>query len=164
VVVFNSLSKRSAMTCWRVGWICGDRRIVEVFRKMKTNIDSGTPTFIQDAAVAALADEAHVVEMRAEYREKRDLLVEALAAAGLPRCVPEGALYVWQRVPAGMTSLEFAELLMRPETAIVCIPGSLIAEEVAGGLNPGEGYVRLSLTPSLKDVRTAAERIARLAL
>jgi LL-diaminopimelate aminotransferase len=164
VVVFNSLSKRSAMTCWRGGWICGDRRIVEVYRKMKTNIDSGTPTFVQDAAAAALADEAHVEQMRSEYREKRDILVEAVAAAGLPRCVPEGALYIWQQVPEGMTSLAFAERLMRPETAIVCIPGALIAEEVDGGLNPGEGFVRFSLTPSLDDVKRAAERIARLAL
>jgi len=162
VVVFNSMSKRSAMTGWRVGWICGDRRIVALFRKMKTNVDSGTPTFIQDAAVAALADEGHVAQMREGYRRKRDVMVEALAAAGLPRRVPEGTLYLWQRVPAGMTSLEFAALLMQPETAVVCTPGSLIAEEVEGGLNPGEGYVRFALTPELEDVERAAERIARL--
>ncbi|MBW2275897.1 MAG: aminotransferase class I/II-fold pyridoxal phosphate-dependent enzyme [Deltaproteobacteria bacterium] len=162
VVVFNSLSKRSAMTGWRVGWVCGDRRIVEVFRKTKTNLDSGTPTFIQDAAVTALADEAHVREMREGYRVKRDVLVAALTAAGLPRCEPEGTIYIWQRVPEGMTSLEFTALLMKPETAVVCMPGSLIAEEVEGGLNPGEGYVRFALTPELDDVELAAERIAEL--
>lgn len=160
VVVFNSMSKRSAMTGWRVGWICGDERIVSVFRKAKTNIDSGTPTFIQDAAAAALADETHVEEMREGYRAKRDILVDALVAAGLPRCEPEGTIYVWQRVPEGMTSLEFTAQLMKPETAVVCIPGSLIAEAVEGGLNPGEGFVRFALTPTLEDVERAAERIA----
>jgi LL-diaminopimelate aminotransferase len=162
VVVFNSMSKRSAMTCWRVGWICGDRRIVGVYRKMKTNVDSGTPTFIQDAAAAALTDEAHVEQMRAEYRRKRDITAEALTAAGLPRCVPEGTLYIWQRVPDGMSSLEFAEMLMQPEIAVVCTPGSLLADEVEGGLNPGEGFVRFALTPEMDDVERAAERIATL--
>jgi LL-diaminopimelate aminotransferase len=164
VVVFNSLSKRSAMTCYRAGWVAGDRRIVEAFRKMKTNVDSGTPTFVQDAAVAALGDEEHVRAMREEYRAKRDVLVAGLKAAGLPDSTPEGTIYVWQRIPKGMTSLEFATLLMRPETAIVATPGSLIAEPVEGGRNPGEGHVRFALVPSLDDVRLAAERIARLKL
>ena len=162
VVVFNSLSKRSAMTGWRVGWIAGDERIVSLFRKLKTNVDSGTPTFIQDAAVAALADEAHVEEMRASYREKRDLLVDAMARAGLPARTPEGTLYLWQRVPEGMSSLDFAARLMEPDVAVVCTPGSLIAENLADGTNPGEGYVRFALTPTVENVRAAAERIAAL--
>ena len=68
VLVFNSLSKRSAMTTYRIGWVAGDPDLVALFRKVKTNIDSGTPTFIQDGAVAALADETHVRAFRAEYR------------------------------------------------------------------------------------------------
>ncbi len=163
VVVFNSLSKRSAMTCYRVGWISGDKRIVDAFRKMKTNIDSGTVTFIQDAAIAALGDETHVDEMREEYRKKRDILSDALASIGLPRCLPEGALYIWQKVPEGMTSLEFATRLTAPEVAIVATPGSLIAETVEGDRNPGEGYARFALTPTLEVVERAAERLTKLA-
>jgi LL-diaminopimelate aminotransferase len=162
VIVFNSLSKRSAMTGYRVGWVAGDPRIVEVFRKMKTNVDSGTPTFVQDAAVAAFGDEDHVVAMREEYRLKLEIMVSAFAAAGLASRMPEGTLYLWQRVPAGMTSLEFAGLLMRPEIAVVATPGSTIAETVADGSNPGEGYVRLALVPTVDDVRRAAERIAAM--
>jgi LL-diaminopimelate aminotransferase len=162
VVTFNSLSKRSAMTGWRIGWIAGDRRIVSLFRKLKTNIDSGTPTFIQDAAAAALGDEAHVREMLDEYRLKRDVLVDALAAAGLPRRVPEGTLYLWQRVPAGMSSLDFSARLMEPDVAVVCTPGDLIAEETADGSNPGEGWVRFALVPTVDDVRRAAARIQAL--
>jgi LL-diaminopimelate aminotransferase len=164
VVVFNSLSKRSAMTGYRVGWIAGDPRIVDLFRKMKTNVDSGTPTFVQDAAVAAFGDEAHVAKMREEYRLKMELMVSAFAAAGLPSKMPEGTLYLWQRVPKGMTSLEFAGVLMRPEIAVVTTPGSAIAETVADGSNPGEGYVRLALVPEVDDVRRAADRIAAIAL
>ncbi|MDH3591321.1 MAG: aminotransferase class I/II-fold pyridoxal phosphate-dependent enzyme, partial [Planctomycetota bacterium] len=74
VVAFYSMSKRSAMTGWRCGWTAGDPDVIEVFRKVKTNIDSGTPTFIQDASIAGLEDEAHVAAMRADYKAKRDLL------------------------------------------------------------------------------------------
>jgi LL-diaminopimelate aminotransferase len=164
VITFNSLSKRSAMTCWRVGWAAGDPRIIAIFRKLKPEIDSGTPTFVQDAAVAALDDETHVAAMREEYRQKRDILSAALAQAGLEKCTPQGTLYLWQGVPADMTSVAFAELLMQPATAVVCTPGSLLAENVADGSNPGEGYVRFALTPTLEDVELAASRIAQLEL
>jgi LL-diaminopimelate aminotransferase len=164
VIVFNSLSKRSAMTTYRIGWVAGDPELVAIFRKMKTNIDSGTPTFVQDAAVAALSDESHVAEMREAYRKKRDILIGALTAAGLEDCSPEGTIYIWQRAPVGMRSLAFAEKLMAPEVAVVTVPGSLISEVTDGGLNPGEGYVRFSLTAPMADVEEAAKRISNLKL
>ena len=161
VIVFQSLSKRSAMTGYRAGWVSGDRRIIDVFKKVKTNIDSGTPSFVQDAAVAALADEAHVALAREEYRRRRDALAEGLAAAGLERCVPEGTIYLWQRVPAGVTSVEFAKRLLAPEVAIVCTPGAWISQKGADGENPGEGYVRFALVPSLEDTKKAAARLRK---
>ena len=164
VVVFNSLSKRSAMTTYRVGFIMGDPRIVEIFRKMKTNVDSGTPTFLQDAARVALQDETHVVQMREEYRKKRDIVVKAFTDIGLPDCSPEGTIYIWQKVPSGMTSMEFADRLIAPDVAVVVTPGSLIAEETADGHNPGEGYVRLALTPPMEKIKLAAKRIANIKL
>lgn len=164
VIAFQSLSKRSAMTGWRVGFVAGDPRIIEVFKKVKTNIDSGTPTFIQDAAIAALSDEEHVRRMREEYRQKRDILVDALVAAGLERCAPDGTLYVWQKVPAGMSSVEFAKRLLAPEVAIVTTPGAWISDLCEGGLNPGEGYVRFALVPSIEETRAAAQKIRALKL
>ena len=164
VLVFQSLSKRSAMTGYRVGWVMGDPELVAIFRKTKTNIDSGTPTFLQDAAVAALGDEEHVEGFRREYRAKRDLLCAALVKAGLPDCTPPSTLYVWQRVPKGMSSVQFATFLLDEKLAIVTTPGSWIAEPTADGENPGEGYVRFALVPSIEDTRLAAERLAALRL
>jgi len=164
VLVFNSLSKRSAMTGYRIGWVMGDQDLVDVFRKVKTNIDSGTPTFIQDAAAAALADEGHVEAFREEYRQKRDILCSALAAAGLEDCSPTATLYVWQKVPEGTSSLDFATRLLEEKIAIVTTPGNWISEPTAGGENPGEGYVRFALVPSIQDTRLAAERISALRL
>lgn len=162
VIVFNSFSKRSAMTCYRVGWVAGDKRIIDIFKKVKTNVDSGTATFIQDGAVAALSDETHVEKMREEYRIKRDMLVEAFRRIRLPDCTPEATIYLWQKVPNGMTSVDFAKKLLSPEIAIVTTPGAWISDMTANGLNPGEGYVRFALVPSIKNTKEAANRIKKL--
>ncbi len=158
VISFFSLSKRSAMTCYRIGWVAGDREIVSAFKKVKTNIDSGTPTFIQDAGVAALEDEKHVELFRKEYTEKRDILVKAMSEAGLEDCSPEATLYIWQKVPEGYTDVTFATRLVEEDIAVVTTPGSWITEKV-GDSNPGDQYVRFALVPSIEETKTAAERI-----
>ncbi len=162
VIVFQSLSKRSAMTCYRVGWVAGDERIVAAFRKVKTNLDSGTATFIQDAAVAALRDESHVDEMRREYRIKRDILIDALTGIGLRDCSPEGTIYIWQKCPEGLSSLDFARMLLADDIAVVTTPGVWISDKTNDGLNPGEGYIRFALVPSIEQTREAAKRIGNL--
>lgn len=164
VIVFNSLSKRSAMTCYRIGWVMGDGSIIGAFRKVKTNIDSGTPTFIQEGAAAALSDEKHVEKSRREYRKKREILCDALTSLGLTDCRPDATLYIWQKVPEKMTSLDFATLLLKEDVALVTTPGSWISNITYNGINPGEGYVRFALVPSIEDTRLAAEKLRNLRL
>jgi len=160
VVVFQSLSKMSNMTCYRIGWVCGDEKIIDVYKKVKTNVDSGTPTFIQDAAVAALEDENHGNQLRDDYKAKRKIMIKALTGAGLPDSTPEGTIYIWQKVPEGYTSVDFAKKLLEPDIAVVTTPGAWISSEV-DGVNPGEGYVRFALVPSIDEVKEAAERISK---
>ena len=160
VVAFQSLSKRSAMTGYRIGWVAGDEKIISAFKKLKTNIDSGTPTFIQDAAVAALSDEKHVEKMRNDYKMKRDILVKSLVSAGLEDCTPAATLYVWQKTPEGKNSVEFAKKLLQKEIAVVTTPGEWISSNF-NGLNPGKNYVRFALVPTLEETKEAAERIRR---
>jgi LL-diaminopimelate aminotransferase len=159
ILVFQSLSKRSNMTCHRVGWVCGDERLVSLFKKLKTNIDSGTATYIQDGAVAALSDEAHVDAMREVYRAKRDVLIPALRDVGCIVPSADATLYLWPRVPEGMDGLEFAKRLLAPEVAVVCTPGPALGEPLADGTNPGRFHVRFALVPSVEDCRRAAARI-----
>ncbi len=164
IIVFNSLSKRSAMTGYRIGWVMGDPELVTIFRKVKTNIDSGTPNFIQEGAIAALSDEKHVEKSRREYKEKRDIICKALTDIGLDNCTPQSTLYVWQKVPKGLSSLDFATKLLDERVAIVTTPGPWISEKTEKGENPGEGYVRFALVSSLEDTKIAANRIRALKL
>jgi LL-diaminopimelate aminotransferase len=159
VVAFFSLSKRSAMTGWRVGWTAGDAALIDTFRKVKTNIDSGTPDFVQDAAVTALADEAHVAEMRTDYGAKRDLLAETFRALGFPDCAPQATIHYWQRLPDGVDAVSFAEGLLDPAIAVVCTPGPWVGDACPDGSNPGEGHVRFSLVPSQEETRRACDAI-----
>ena len=158
VVAFQSLSKRSAMTGYRIGWVAGDENIISAFRKLKTNIDSGTPTFIQDAAIAALQDEKHVEKMRNEYRQKRDILVETLISIGLEDCTPDATLYIWQKTPKDVNSVDFAKKLLQKEIAIVVTPGAWISTTFNGS-NPGNNYIRFALVPTLQETKEAARRI-----
>jgi LL-diaminopimelate aminotransferase len=165
VITFHSLSKRSNMTGYRIGWVAGDPELIDVFKKLKTNIDSGTPDFVQSAAIAALGNEDHVVTQRTLYKQRADVLTEALTKISLEPATPQGAFYLWQKVPQGMTSVEFAQKLLNPSIAIVVTPGAWISDECtkADGttINPGEGYVRFALVPSLKQTQAAAERLTK---
>lgn len=165
VLTFHSLSKRSNMTGYRIGWVAGDPILVDAFKKLKTNIDSGTPDFVQSAAIAALGNEEHVVTQRTLYKQRAEVLTQALAKIGLEPATPQGAFYLWQKVPQGMTSVEFAQKLLDPQIALVVTPGAWISDECTlndgNTINPGEGYVRFALVPSLKQTKDAAERLVK---
>ena len=158
VIVFHSLSKRSNMTGYRVGWVAGDENVVSLFKKVKTNIDSGTPRFIQEAAIAALKDEEHVKKMRELYAIKRDTMIDAFTKIGLPKCIPKATIYIWQKVPEGMNSVDFAKKLLSEKIAIVCTPGAWISREF-NGINPGEKFVRFALVPTVEATKQAAIRL-----
>ena len=85
-----------------------------------------------------------------------------LTAAGLPDCTPASTLYVWQKVPAGMSGVEFAQRLLDPKVAVVCTPGEWLSDPVADGTNPGAGHVRFALVPSVADTERAAAAISKL--
>jgi LL-diaminopimelate aminotransferase len=148
-----SLSKAYNMTGWRVGAAVGNADMIAALLKLKTNVDSGQFDAIQLAAARILGPEGDepVARMREIYRRRRDLVIEALAAAGLEVAPPRGTIYVWVPVPEGHTSVSFAELVLE-QAAVVVSPGS------AYGPN-GEGYVRLSLTIGDDRLREAVARI-----
>lgn len=167
IIVFNSLSKRSRMTGYRVGFAAGDPEIIAAFRKLRTNIDSGTPNFVQEAAITALSDETHVETARAEYTERYHIIREALDSLGLKSTATEGTFYMWQEVPEGYDSISFAKKLLDPSIGIVVTPGTWISEECeykGQTINPGSQFVRFALVPNTDQCRLAAEKLKNLQL
>ena len=148
-----SLSKGWNMTGWRIGWIAGNAEVVERYRQLKTNLDSGMFDALQQAGVAALTAARDVpAEMSGVYRRRRDLMVEALAAIGLPSEPPRATPYIWVRVPYGYDSASFTELVLE-QAGVIVSPGPSFGPS-------GEGYVRISLTVPDERLEEAAGRIA----
>jgi LL-diaminopimelate aminotransferase len=147
-----SLSKGWNMTGWRAGIVAGNADVVERYRHLKTNLDSGMFEAVQLAAVAALTEARDFPrEMSEIYQRRRDLVAEALEAIGLPAARPKATPYFWVRVPEGYTSESFAELVLE-EAAVVVSPGPSYGPS-------GEGYFRVSLTVPDKQLEEAVRRI-----
>jgi LL-diaminopimelate aminotransferase len=156
-IEFHSLSKTYNMTGWRVGFAIGNRELIAGLGKVKTNVDSGVFQAVQEAGIAALAgDQSPVAGMRALYRARRDLLLDALATLGLEAQPVRGTFYVWVRVPRGFTSASLTAKLLQ-EIGVVVTPGS-------GFGAAGEGYIRFSLTVPTARLHEAVERLRTLRL
>jgi LL-diaminopimelate aminotransferase len=155
-IEFHSLSKSYNMTGWRIGMAVGNERIIDALMRVKSNLDSGVAQAIQRMAIAALEGPQDVIEEHnAIYQRRRDRVVEALRRLGLRVTPPRASLYVWARVPEGMTSAAFAERLL-DEAAVIVTPGNGYGAQ-------GEGYVRLSLTLPDDRIDEGLRRMAALA-
>ena len=147
-----SLSKGWNMTGWRAAWIAGNPDVVERYRQLKTNLDSGMFEAVQAAAVAALTEARDFPrEMSEVYERRRDLVTHALQEIGLDVTPPRATPYFWARVPEGHTSASFAELVLEQANVVVS-PGNAYGPS-------GEGYVRLSLTVADDRLQEAVSRI-----
>ena len=152
-IEFLSFSKTYNMTGWRIGMAVGNRAVIDALMRVKSNLDSGIPQAIQRMAIEALqGDQSGVAANNAVLERRRNRVVEALRKIGLRVQNPKASLYIWARVPEGMTSVEFATRLLE-EKAVVVTPGN--------GYGPsGEGYVRLSLTIPDDKLEIGLQRIA----
>jgi LL-diaminopimelate aminotransferase len=154
-IEFHSLSKSYNMTGWRIGMAVGNARIIDALMRVKSNLDSGAAQAIQRMAIAAMEGPQDVIEDHNRiYQRRRDRVVDALRKLGLQVTPPKASLYVWAKVPDGMTSAGFAERLL-DEAAVIVTPGN-------GYGAHGEGYVRLSLTLPDDRIDEGLRRIAAL--
>jgi acetylornithine aminotransferase len=155
-LAFHTLSKRSAMTGFRSGFVAGDPELIATFRALRPSLGVATPEFVQRAAEAAWADEAHVAARQGAFAARS---AEALAfldgpaarAAGF-RVVPNDAtFYLWVAVPPGTTSDGVARRWL-DEAGVAVVPGEAMGET-------GAGYLRIALVPSLEECRAAWARL-----
>ena len=155
-IEFHSFSKTYYMTGWRLGWACGNSTLVAALAKVKSNCDSGVFNAIQYAGIAALnIDPRDIEDMRQEYQNRRDALINGLRAIGWKIEPPKAAFYVWAKIPSKYTdSMQCAKAFL-DEADIVVTPGN-------GFGKSGEGYVRMSLTLSIERIHQAVERLKKI--
>ena len=150
-VEFSSLCKTYSMPGWRIGFAAGNRRLIGALARIKSYLDYGAFTPIQVAATAALnGPQDCVEEIRERYRERRDVLVEGLAAAGWAVPPPAATMFVWAPIPEPfreLGSLAFSKLLLE-EAEVAVAPGIGFGEY-------GEGHVRMALVENKHRLRQA---------
>lgn len=154
-VEFFSLSKSYSMPGWRVGFMCGNEKLVAALARIKSYLDYGIFTPIQVAAILALEGPQDTVEeARRLYQNRRDTLCNGLCSAGWPVDTPKATMFVWARIPElyrQMGSLEFCKKLLK-EAKVAVSPGIGFGEY-------GDEHVRFSLIENEHRTRQAIRGI-----
>ena len=153
-IVLDGFSKSYAMTGWRLGYGVMPPALAEHVTRLMVNSASCTASFVQLAGIAALqGDQTPVARMVAEFKRRRDLLVDGLNALPGVSCVrPRGAFYVFPNITGTKRpAAEVAERLLN-EAGVAVLSGAAFGEH-------GEGYLRLSYANSEANLRLALERM-----
>ena len=152
-----TLSKSYNMAGWRVGFVCGNRKLVGALKKIKSWFDYGMFTPIQVAATVALdGPQDCVEEIRKNYEHRRDVLCDAFAQAGWEVAKPQASMFVWGKLPScvgAMDSKEFSKLLLTKANVAVS-PGLGFGAQ-------GANYVRIALIENDNRIHQAARNIKK---
>ena len=145
------MTKSYNMAGWRMGFVLGNRKMVNALARIKSYLDYGAFQPIQIASIIALREcEEETVKIRNIYQKRRDLLVTGLNRAGWPVTPPKGSMFVWAPIPErfrSMGSLEFSKTLL--EKALVAVSPGIGFGEL------GEGHVRFALIENNHRTRQA---------
>ena len=154
-VEFTSMSKTYNMPGWRIGFASGNKTLIGALTRIKSYLDYGAFTPVQVAATAALNGPQECVdEMRALYKERRDVLISGLAAAGWDIPSPPATMFAWSPIPTvfkHLGSMEFSKMLLR-EAQVAVAPGIGFGEH-------GDDHVRIGLVENLHRTRQAIRNI-----
>lgn len=154
-IEFTSMSKTYNMPGWRIGFAAGNKKLVGALTRIKSYLDYGAFTPVQVAAIAALnGPQDCVEEIRQTYKERRDVLINGLAAAGWDIPSPEAGMFAWAPIPekfAHLGSLEFSKQLLR-EAKVAVAPGVGFGEH-------GNSHVRIGLVENTQRLRQAIRNI-----
>ncbi|WP_173916775.1 aminotransferase class I/II-fold pyridoxal phosphate-dependent enzyme [Halobacillus sp. Marseille-Q1614] len=154
-VEFGSLSKSFNMTGWRIGYVVGNKELIQALSIVKSNMDTSQFLAIQKAAAAALTSDFSTVKANnAVYEERMGKLLPALEEIGMKAARPKGTFFLWAKVPDGYTSQSFSQKILE-EAGVILTPGTAFG---AGG----EGYVRLSLSVPSARLEEAACRMRKI--
>ncbi len=151
-VEFHTMSKTYNMAGWRVGFVVGNRHIIQGLRTLKTNLDYGIFAVLQTAAQTALElPDEYVLKVQQRYKERRDFLINGLAELGWNVPKPKATMYLWVDCPPNMSSTDFA-LTVLQKTGVVVTPGNAFG-------SGGEGYIRISLIADCDRLQESLNRL-----
>jgi aminotransferase len=152
-IFLHGFSKAYAMTGFRIGYACGPVEIIEAMMKIHQYSMLCASIISQEAAIEAIEHGwPDMLEMREQYKLRRNLIVKAFNDMGLPCHLPRGSFYAFPCIQStGLTSKEFAWKLLEQEK-VACVPGGAFGAS-------GEGYVRACFATSLEQIQVAVERI-----
>ena len=152
-VEFYSLSKSYNYTGARMSFAVGNARIIEQFKKVRSQIDYGIFLPVQYGAIAALTGpQDAVIRQCAMYEKRNKVLSQAMTEAGWPVPESEGTMFAWAPIPKGFESSEAFVMELMDKTGLIVTPGSSF-----GPL--GEGYVRFALVLPEEEIREAAAAV-----
>lgn len=153
-ILLNGFSKGYAMTGFRAGFACANKKIISAMTKIHSYVMLCAPIISQISGVEALRAHREVSQMRQEYKRRRDFIVKELNRIGLLTVKPQGAFYCFSSVKKfKISSLEFAKKLLFEEKVAV-VPGKAFGQEF-------DSYIRISYANSLDDLKEAIIRIER---
>lgn len=148
MILCQSFSKPYAMTGWRIGYLTCPEYVMDRLLLLSAADITAVPTFLQDAAVTALATDT--APMRAVYEKRRAYVCHRLRRMGLSFPEPEGAFYVFPSIEKfGIPSEQFC-IRMIKEGGVAAVPGSCFG---------AEGYIRLSYCYSDEELKTGLDRM-----
>ena len=153
-IIINGLSKSHAMTGWRLGFIFAPTNFTAQLIKSHQYLVTAANTMAQHAAVEALTAGKNDAEpMKKEYIQRRDYIIEKMTKLGFEIIKPDGAFYIFAKIPVGYNQDSFAFLKdFAQKKAVAFIPGAAFGQY-------GEGYVRLSYAASMGTIREAMKRL-----
>ena len=153
-IIINGLSKSHAMTGWRLGFIFAPANFTAQLIKSHQYLVTAANTMAQHAAVEALTAGKNDAEpMKKEYIQRRDYIIEKMTKLGFEIIKPDGAFYIFAKIPAGYNQDSFAFLKdFAHKKAVAFIPGAAFGQY-------GEGYVRLSYAASMETIKEAMKRL-----
>ena len=152
LLVVQSFSKPYAMTGWRLGYLMGDKPIIEKLTLLHAACVVSIPAFCQPACEVAFSQTQQVAEMVQTYQQRRDYIDARLREMGLPAKKPGGAFYIFPDIRKfGMSSEDFCRRMIL-EGKVAGVPGSCFG---------AEGFVRFSFCYDLEEIRRGMDKLER---
>lgn len=153
VLLISGFSKAFAMTGWRLGYVCGNKEIIDVFKSIRDYSIMGPATFIQYGGIEAMRGGDNDIEkMKLEFERRRNYVVSRLNEMGLKCAKPKGAFYCFPNISStGLNGHDFSIRLVK-EKGVAVVPG------VAFGEN-GQNNIRISYASKMEDLKEALNRI-----